>query len=458
MSIRKLPSADVPVWKHPPQTEHTQLTVALKTITPLFGGSGKAGEVDKKNPIRAASIKGHLRFWWRATTGASFTDLKTLQDKEDALFGKAVNTEDEGHESNVDVVGNALRVRVVVTNKGTEQKCGEFDYPREHDGSIKIDKYTQLPTDRYKAIPDFVCINPHDSRDKRTWPGYALQPFQGQLKQGGREIEREPSVALLNVRFQIILNYPQEHQTQIEQAIAAWIFFGGVGARSRRGCGSIALDRSVLPSISTPNESTLGIEDNDLLTKTPARYYIGNETENALIAWETAVNIYKDFRQKAGPENRGVPGLSCWPEPHSIRRISRRSSQGHEPPHRDREGAFPRADLGLPIIFQFKQQDERNGDPHQHTLEGRESGQTRFASPVITKAHQLPNGKFVPMIAILDSPRVWALGNLSLSGTPITPQQVQDTACPPMSEVGKTDIRDGLIEYAKRRGLREFSL
>jgi CRISPR-associated protein Cmr1 len=442
MSIRKLPSADVPVWKHPPQTEHAQLTVALKTITPLFGGSGKAGEVDKLNPIRAASIKGHLRFWWRATTGASFPNLAALQEAEDTLFGKAVNTEDEGHESNVDVVGNALRVRVAVTSRGTPQKCGEFE---------------QGNNGNYRALPTFA----------RNYPSYALQPFQG--KSNGQSIETQPSTALLNVRFQVILDFPQIYQTQIEQAIAAWIFFGGVGARTRRGCGSIALDRSILPSVLPLDASTLQITDGDLLTKIPINYYVGTETTNSLEAWETAVNIYKDFRQKPGfarnlpPPNDNTPGLSRWPEPHSIRRISGRSSRGHEPPPRTPDRAFPRADLGLPIIFQFKQQDENAGDPHQSTLEGRapqpgEPRRMRFASPVITKAHQLPNGKFVPMIAILDSPRVWALGNLSLSGTPITPSQVQDTACPPMSEVGKTDIREGLIVYACRRGFREETI
>ena len=438
MSTRKLPSIDIPGWKPPQQPEHVHLIVALKTITPLFGGSGKAGEVDSKHPIRAASVKGHLRFWWRATTGASFTDLEALQKEEDTLFGKAVNTEEEGYDSNIDVVGNALRVRVVVTRPGTTQQCADYGRPRENG--------------RYPAIPKF----------EPSWPPYALQPFQGQLKSGGREVERQPSVALLNVHFQVILDFPQNYQSQIEQALAAWVFFGGVGARTRRGCGSIALDRSVLPNLSPLNEETLRIADNDLLTKIPAKYYIGAETTNELLAWETAVSLYKDFRQKPGfARNEGRddprrPGMSRWPEAHSIRRMTARpshSSHDHYPPSRNQDRAFPRADLGLPIIFEFKDDDE----PDRTTLEGRtpqpgEPRRTRFASPVITKALQLPNGKFVPMIAILDSPRVWALGNLSLSGTPITQSQVKDTACPPMATVGKTDIREGLLEYAYRRG------
>ncbi|NPV63073.1 MAG: type III-B CRISPR module RAMP protein Cmr1 [Methanotrichaceae archaeon] len=51
-------------------------------ITPIFGGGVKVGENDLVTPIRASSIRGHLRFWWRATRGARFETSSQLFDRE----------------------------------------------------------------------------------------------------------------------------------------------------------------------------------------------------------------------------------------------------------------------------------------------------------------------------------------------------------------------------------------
>lgn len=58
-----------------------KLTVALKTITPLFlgGADGKTAE------LRAPSIKGMMRFWWRAINGMG--NIKKLHNEENRIFG-----------------------------------------------------------------------------------------------------------------------------------------------------------------------------------------------------------------------------------------------------------------------------------------------------------------------------------------------------------------------------------
>ena len=52
----------------------------ISVITPLFGGGAEPGVADLLAPVRASSIRGHLRFWWRACKCANFATA-------DELFG-----------------------------------------------------------------------------------------------------------------------------------------------------------------------------------------------------------------------------------------------------------------------------------------------------------------------------------------------------------------------------------
>lgn len=58
-----------------------KITFTCETITPMFlaGADGKTPE------LRAPSIKGALRFWWRALNG--HLDLGTLKEREGKIFG-----------------------------------------------------------------------------------------------------------------------------------------------------------------------------------------------------------------------------------------------------------------------------------------------------------------------------------------------------------------------------------
>ncbi|CEK16977.1 type III-B CRISPR module RAMP protein Cmr1 [Chthonomonas calidirosea] len=62
------------------------LALSLKLITPLFGGGYEAGEVDKDCPVRAATIRGHLCFWWRAIYEAQYDSPKALFEAEEEIW------------------------------------------------------------------------------------------------------------------------------------------------------------------------------------------------------------------------------------------------------------------------------------------------------------------------------------------------------------------------------------
>jgi CRISPR-associated protein Cmr1 len=61
------------------------ITFTCETITPMFlaGADGTTPE------LRAPSIKGALRFWWRAMNG--HLSLEDLKAKEDEIFGGTDN-------------------------------------------------------------------------------------------------------------------------------------------------------------------------------------------------------------------------------------------------------------------------------------------------------------------------------------------------------------------------------
>lgn len=350
---------------HPPE----RLTVRLRTITPMFGGSAETRTVDEHHPVRAASVRGHLRFWWRATAGAAYDTSKKLHEAESALWG---NTERHGR----------VRVDVEMTDAG--QACEPVRHVRRGNGKVAF--------------------------DFGSYPAYALFPFQGTIKYG--DTDEAPAQARKNVAFTLNLSLGglnAQERREVETALHAWVLFGGIGSRTRRGCGSLEL---VGAEAQLPQPEQKG---HRLLTTLPGRYFAGKPQRDPLQAWATAVGVYRDFRQGVGfARNKGQqanrPGRSRYPEPDTLREMTRR--YGHEVIHPVR--GFPRADLGLPIIFHF-QDAQKKGEPTDQTLQGRQAGQQRFASPVITKVARI-GGEYLPLVLVLNSPNVWDGPGVELKG------------------------------------------
>ena len=226
--------------------------------------------------------------------------------------------------------------------------------------------------------------------------------------------------------------------------------FGGIGSRTRRGCGSLErLDAEVL-------RLQPGKKSQNLLTTLPASFFVGQAERDPQRAWAKAVATYRDFRQGPGfARNEGRehnrPGRSRYPEPDTLRDLTRR--YGHQVIHPVR--GFPRADLGLPIIFHFQGQ----GEPSDQTLQGQETGRQRFASPVITKAASI-DGQYVPLVMVLDSPHVWDGPGVELKGQREVSRQEMELSegerrrIPPMNGL---PIREAFKQFVRNEGFREVS-
>jgi CRISPR-associated protein Cmr1 len=375
-------------------------TLKLKTITPVFGGSATPREVDQQNPVRSASVRGHLRFWWRAVVGRQYASAEALFQAEEEVWGSA-----------------------------------------QKQGKVAIKVSLESPGVR-KSHPDFVS-GYGDAR------GYALFPFAANPKQG-----TPPASCLQDVVFSLDLTCPSSVRPEVEQAVYAWVMLGGIGARTRRGCGSLELVSKAVMSI---EPQPLG---RSRITLVPASYWVGEKGRDALRAWKRALEVYKEFRQgvpyarKEGRE-RNRPGRSKWPEADSLRRLSGRNSPDHKPSHP--VNGFPRADLGLPIVFHFKDR----GDPPDYVLESAYTYGSRFASPVITKA-VVVEGEYAPAIILLDAPHVWEVGDLKFDQQKKTITRAEVELSPgqlrQIEPLNGKPIREALIEFVKSRGFKEVRL
>lgn len=365
--------------------------VPLVTITPVLGGSYRAREVCEWEPIRAPSIRGHLRFWWRAAHAGRFDEPQELSEAETELWGGT------GHDQ-----GTRSSVEIRVENLSDSQP--EFD----------------------SAEPSFNELG-----------AYAIFPARSQRAARGRP--EVPTARRLKpgFRFRIHVSCPAASEAEVRLALRAWVLFGGYGGRTRRGVGSVSIDpgsssecSAWLPksmdgrdqAIRTLISSASAAASNrprDLPVLDGAEIWAGKEVQKAIAAWDAALSWLRDFRQgqpRAGAlgahdpafaRDRGDqrrPGRSNWPEPDKVRHLlSRGGPMAHEPLHDDAP-AWPRAGFGLPIIGRFQDR-ARDGSPYVNrdppSFELRWEDQSgkmhdRLASPLIVKAIALATGKFVP--------------------------------------------------------------
>lgn len=374
-----LPAKPDPTW---------WLDLEIDVITPMWVGR-HSPDPTPAGAINVPSIRGNLRYWWRACNAARFETLTELRDAEAQIWG-----------------------HVGLTSK-----------------------------DKPKALKSLVQVNVELARDSgEEYPlphpldplAYALFPFRSQ---GDGNINARPGWS--GVQFRLRIGPDQfrlisdestaKAQRAVAQAVWAWLVFGGVGARTRRGCGTlrarqqkdgsplncgndVVINDFVCQSGATWFFTWLGKtfhkfcetgEHSPLVTRIGQGFtHISESDIEPTDAWEKAVSVYRDFRQANNIGRNSGFGQSRWPEPSAIRSILEMDAEKepHEVAPDWGPSSFPRADLGLPIKFQYLP-----GDPTLQTQH--ESG--RFASPVITKAVSVHPNQVVPMIAVLESPHIY---------------------------------------------------
>lgn len=325
-------------------------------ITPLFGGGAVAQEADAVSVVRVPSIRGQLRFWWRATRGANAKgSLTDMRKREEALWGMAGS-----------------------------------DSPTASKVSLSLE-----------------VIDPGTPRSWRDISGvdYAIFPLRGSDKR-----------LITGVKFSLSITYPTDKADDVKAALWAWEMFGGLGARTRRGFGAVRCVRVDGEDVALPGDKAaldasirselekhvaLGEWPKDMPHLTPqTAFKVTPPQQNANAAWSYLVSKLKSFRQF----RTGNQGRSYWPEPDAIRKITGKSAPTHSDPIVPNVTKFPRAQFGLPIIFHFRLDGHRRGDPDDTSLEGSETD--RHASPLLLRPMVVENGKTYGLAVVLDGPRV----------------------------------------------------
>ncbi len=380
LNNRKKPDLSPPPVQ--PREGRVRQVRTYKLITPLYGGGAETQKPDEVTVVRASEIRGLLRFWWRATRGGQFDgSLEKMRAAEEAIWGSAAREKKAGPSPvalAVQIINHGQELRNVKNRKGKAVNMGD-------------------PSSAYGYV------------------AFPLRESKGSVRQGV-EFELHITINRTTVKAKgYTFNF--NVQEEVEAALWAWETFGGVGARTRRGFGALQLTKIDGKPVSAPTVQEVQNSIREGLQKTYVRgnrwpdgvphlapgmmWVVTQPRPNADTAWKYLFERLKQFRQARDPDSRGRRyGRSQWPEPDAIRRITGTSSPGHEPQHPVRD-KFPRGQFGLPIIFQFKEGDEKNGDPPKTVLEGAQHD--RFASRLILRPLARQGGA-VGLACILKGP------------------------------------------------------
>jgi CRISPR-associated protein Cmr1 len=197
------------------------MTLNVELTTPGFLGGA--------NPVedcewRAASVRGQLRWWFRAVAGGRFQgDLGQVRTAEEEVFGST----DRGSALRVRLAGKGRVLegrecgswgeRVDSARLGTIWKIGEGEEPKEETTErLKLD--SAVNPIHYLAGPGCIWKN------KLNRPCFAA------------ESQAELSLSLRPGR-----RLPADLDDLLRHTLLAWLHLGGLGARSRRGFGSLAV-------------------------------------------------------------------------------------------------------------------------------------------------------------------------------------------------------------------------
>ncbi|MFF2481927.1 type III-B CRISPR module RAMP protein Cmr1 [Paenibacillus sp. NPDC058071] len=337
----------------------------IHVVTHMVGGSSYSGKVEEEAPIKGASVRGHLRFWWRATRGTKYTTAKELFAQEKLIFGSSSEPAPVKIWVDSKKKASSPTAQMIVNSKGrlVSALCNELN-------SLS-----------YVAFPF------QDKKENNTYfpmqTGFTFTlniQYEQQTKEGALSVE--------------------QLKEEMCAALWAWVNFGGIGARTRRGFGSLYCE------IFSPNSKEASdnkafidwfygkLRNNGILSNVTREWttlggiMVQRGYTNHLEAWKAGVATYQYFRRRATLRGGKPQGRSYWPEADAIRGMTKMSIKNHSEPFPPKQAqlAFPRSQFGMPIIFHFKDNKSNNHhgrDPYDSQLTP--NNRDRLASPLVVK-------------------------------------------------------------------------
>lgn len=296
----------------------TVINATYRMVTPMFLGDAN----QKATGLRPPSVKGALRFWWRALnwgrcrrkTGTVSEALKSLHQQEADLFGSAADEPGSGQGRFLLRVSQPSRIAL------------ETGWPQNNTGSGYL--------------------------------GYGLMATNDQLH---REGLKEGADFRLELRFKP--GTAASDVAALRETLHAWSLFGGLGSRARRGFGSVTLininDQDTRldcityeAAAKTMLQATAGTAEFPPYTafSPHARFGILTTGNEARMTHNQAGLLYKAHRGQASTL-RGAAKIPFGLPLQGVDLDSRRASPLLFHIHALRDGSFAAAVLYLPAEF-----------------------------------------------------------------------------------------------------------
>ena len=301
---------------------------AFEIITPCFAGGAKP---DEEAEIRAASIRGQLRWWFRVLGG--FRSLasckKTLREQEDFIFGATAG--DDGH---------AGKLMVRVNNVVTSNKVVNDESMQAHTGSPLGYLLFSLRPDK-KGKPD---------ERKRDRAVIDAKPNQSQ----------PPSFNLhLQIREALSID------ADIRALVTVFGHLGSLGYRSRRAMGALRLVHAPL----SLSEALAKFSDSNGIAVFTRK---ATSKDNAIVILAEWLRSWR-AHGKTGINTtayNSYPGFGFAQSDHNARD--------------DHAGPGYRAALGMPLLTKY-------GNWNTECPPNGKQTKGRFASPIILRPHRRDN-------------------------------------------------------------------
>jgi len=368
-------------------------TFHLELITPCFCGGA---EPEKQAEIRAPSIRGQLRWWFRTLGGFKSLAPMPVPEQEAMIFGSTA---------------------------GDKGKAGKL---------------------MLRVLPPKSQSTPANADDlhagMNTPLGYALFPLRPMAERDGRRGKISEKALF---QLTVLWRGPDSLWNPVRALAALWAHLGGLGFRSRRTFGALRLVKpnlhlpavlepfSAASAISIKELEAFGLEDWRKTSAELLKWYrswrqhgqMWRRWDKERKKWITIPNDQKD-------QNRAQPGFRYARRDHN----EGLDVQGAGAPDPDAEGpagqkgATFRPALGLPIIQFFSSLGGSDGQPirrSQATVHwdwdwdvAEEKAVGRFASPVLLRPHRDAQGNWHALVIFVDAHK-WPKGKqVFLNGQP----------------------------------------
>lgn len=239
-----------------------------RLVTPLHGGGVKARESDVAMPIRVAGIRGQLRFWWRLLAQHQFKlPEKDIRAAEFALWGGTSSDDDNGGQASLvflRVISNSKKLPLAPLHNYTKSLNDTLGYAlftarenkREKQPEMKLGEEGFEWTLQWRLNRHARCYNFDYDNTQKKWVKvpFKQEKYDGDLK-------------------------------QVHETLRWWATLGGIGGRTRRGCGAIQIDD--VPLISQQEMENLGCQI----------LFSGSLKEKSSDAWKNAIDEWKNIRK-----------------------------------------------------------------------------------------------------------------------------------------------------------------